>query len=182
MRSDEGDQAQAWAVQYDDGMSLTTASEQIAERLAEAERQRGHRVTIRRLTDVETHPRGTEEPAAPGPVRPAEPFANPRPVSAPEPAPAPELTPAAEPASEAPPPRPARDPEPARVAVPAERRRLLLYVLAAVCVVVAAALAAHWNVLPRVGAGASPAPVGSPLHSPRLLPPLDQPPVTHFGH
>ena len=32
-----------WAVLYDDGMSLTTVSEQIAHTLAEAERQRGRR-------------------------------------------------------------------------------------------------------------------------------------------
>ena len=40
-----------WAVLYDDGTSLTTVSEPIARGLAEAERQRGHRVTIRRLDD-----------------------------------------------------------------------------------------------------------------------------------
>ncbi len=40
-----------WAVLYDDGTSLTTVSEPIARSLAEAERQRGHRVTIRRLED-----------------------------------------------------------------------------------------------------------------------------------
>ena len=40
-----------WAVLYDDGTSLTTVSEPIARSLAEAERQRGHRVTIRRLDD-----------------------------------------------------------------------------------------------------------------------------------
>jgi hypothetical protein len=39
------------AVLYDDGTSLTTASEPIARCLAEAERQRGHRVTIRHLDD-----------------------------------------------------------------------------------------------------------------------------------
>ena len=65
---------------------------------------------------------------------------------------------------------------------PAGRRRLLFYVLAAACILVAAALADHWNVLPRVGAGTSPAPVGSVLHGPPLLPPLGQPPVMHFGH
>jgi hypothetical protein len=66
-----------WVVLYDDGTSLTTASERIACSLAEAERQRGRRVTVRRLDDVETHPRGTEKPARPpgrargdGPVRP----------------------------------------------------------------------------------------------------------------
>ena len=66
-----------WAVLYDDGMSLTTASERIARSLAEAERQRGGRVTVRRLDDVQTHPPGAEKPACPpgrahgvGPVRP----------------------------------------------------------------------------------------------------------------
>jgi len=52
-----------WAVLYDDGTSLTTASERIARSLAEAEHQRGRRVTVRCLDDVKTHPRGTEEPA-----------------------------------------------------------------------------------------------------------------------
>ena len=78
MRSDGGDEAcQMWVVLYDDGTSLTTASERIACSLAEAERQRGRRVTVRRLDDVETHPRGTEKPVRPpgrargdGPVRP----------------------------------------------------------------------------------------------------------------
>ena len=66
-----------WAVVYDDGMSLITASERIARSLAEAERQRGRCVTVRRLDDVETHPGGVEKPARPpgrargdGPVRP----------------------------------------------------------------------------------------------------------------
>ena len=102
-----------WAVVYDDGMSLTTASERIARSLAEAERQRGRRVTVRRLEDVETHPRGTEKPARPPgrargdgpvrprgadsvpepePIRPAERFARLRPISEPEPVPAPDLT------------------------------------------------------------------------------------------
>jgi len=77
MRSDGGDEAQMWAVLYDDGMSLTTASERIARSLAEAERQRGRRVAVRRLDDAETDPRGVEKPARPpgrargeGPVRP----------------------------------------------------------------------------------------------------------------
>ena len=48
-----------WAVLYDDGTSLTTVSEPIARSLAEAERQRGHRVTIRRLDD---DPDGAPEP------------------------------------------------------------------------------------------------------------------------
>jgi hypothetical protein len=66
-----------WLVLYDDGMSLTTASEQFARSLAEAERQRGRRVTVRPLDDAETHLRGAGKPAAPpgrargdGPVRP----------------------------------------------------------------------------------------------------------------
>jgi hypothetical protein len=66
-----------WAVLYDDGMSLTTASERIARSLAEAERQRGRHVTVRRLDDVETHPGGMDKLARPpgrargdGPVRP----------------------------------------------------------------------------------------------------------------
>ena len=40
-----------WAVLYDDGTSLTTVSEPIAHSLAEAERQRGRHVTVRRLDD-----------------------------------------------------------------------------------------------------------------------------------
>jgi outer membrane biosynthesis protein TonB len=198
VRSDEGDDAQAWAVQYDDGMSLTTASEQVAHRLAEAERQRGHRVTVRRLDDTETRPEGAGKPVVPEPARAAEPFESPGLTSEPEPAPAPEPAavaepepapaperepaPVPEPTGQAAPPGLTREPEPARVAMAAGRRRLLLYVLAAVCIVVAAALADHWNVLPRVGAGTSPAQVGRLLHGPRLLPPLDQPPVMHFGH
>jgi outer membrane biosynthesis protein TonB len=204
VRSDEGDDAQAWAVQYDDGMSLTTASEQIAHGLAEAERQRGHRVTVRRLDDTEAHPQGAGQPVVPVPAWAAEPFESPEPASEPEPAPVPEPAavaepepapapapaavaepepaPVPEPTGQAAPPGLTREPEPARVAMPAGRRRLLLYVLAAVCIVIAAALADYWNVLPRVGAGTSPAQVGSVLHGPRLLPPLGQPPVMHFGH
>ena len=201
MRSDEGDEAQVWAVQYDDGMSLTTASERVAHGLAEAERQRGHRVTVRRLNGTETYPRAAERAAEPEPAAPADRFVSPGPVREREPAPAPEPEPAPapepvseygpasapepapvpEPAGEAAPPEPAREPEPVRAVTPAGRRRLLLYVLAAACIVVAAALADHWNVLPRVGAGPSPAQVGSLLHGPRLLPPLGQPPVMHFG-
>ncbi len=178
MRSDEGDRAQAWAVQYYDGMSLTTASEQVAQRLAEAERQRGHRVTVRRLDGTETHPQGTGRPVVPEPVRKPEPPPAPEPAGEAEPAPVPEPVPVPGPA---PVPELAPAPEPARAVTPAGRRRLLLYVLAAVCIVVAAALADHWNVLPRVGAGPSPARVGSPLHGPQLLSPLGQPPVMHFG-
>ena len=77
VRGDGGDEAQMWAVLYDDGMSLTTASERIARSLAEAERQRGRRVAVRRLDDAETDPRGVEKPVRPpgrargeGPVRP----------------------------------------------------------------------------------------------------------------
>jgi hypothetical protein len=96
-----------WAVLYDDGMSLTTTSERIAHSLAEAERQRGHRVTVRRLDDAETHLRGAAKSARPPggvrgagpvrpepePIRPAERFARPQPISEPEPAPAPEPEP-----------------------------------------------------------------------------------------
>jgi hypothetical protein len=78
-----------WAVLYDDGMSLTTASERIARILAEAERQRGRPVTVRRLDEVKTHPRGVDKPAC----RPAERFARPKPISEPEPPPAPEPEP-----------------------------------------------------------------------------------------
>ena len=78
-----------WAVLYDDGTSLTTVSEPIARSLAEAERQRGHRVTIRRLDDgADTAP----EPE-PEPIRLAEPFARPEPISEPSPTPHPSLTP-----------------------------------------------------------------------------------------
>ena len=236
MRSDGGDEAQMWAVVYDDGMSLTTASERIARSLAEAERQRGRRATVRRLDDVETHPRGVDKPAC----RPAERFARPKPISEPEPPPAPEPGPpesleptrtpeqpeplpasepasegrppepvpaaeltqvlgptqavgptqaaepasVSEPASEASPPELTRDPEPARAAAPARRRRLLLYALAAACIVVAAALVDHWGVLPRVGAHASSSTtqVGGPAHRSQLLPPLDQPSVMHFSN
>jgi hypothetical protein len=80
--------------------------------------------------------------------------------------------------------RPAREPEPARAARPARGRRLLLYALAAASIVVAAALADHWDALPRVGAttSSSPAQVSSPPHRPQLIPPLDQPPVMHFSN
>jgi hypothetical protein len=84
-----------WAVLYDDGMSLTTASEPIARSLAEAERQRGHRVTIRRLDDdADGAPESEPEPE-------------------PEPAPAPELTRAPEPAQTV---EPTPAPEPAQEA------------------------------------------------------------------
>jgi hypothetical protein len=77
----------------------------------------------------------------------------------------------------------AAEPSTARAARPAIRRRLLRYALAAASIVVAAALADHWNVLPRVGAttSSSSAQVGGPSQHPQLLPPLDQPPVMHFN-
>jgi hypothetical protein len=89
-----------------------------------------------------------------------------------------------EPAGEASPPELTREPEPARAATPARRRRLLLYALAAASIVVAAALVDHWGVLPSLGANTSSSAtqVGGPPHRPQLLPPLDQPPVMHFGH
>jgi hypothetical protein len=181
-----------WAVLYDDGTSLTTASEPIARSLAEAERQRGHRVTIRRLDD------DADRVPEPEPVRRAEPSARPELISEPEQAPAALPAPAAEPTQAsrpaqtveparagepAPMPRPARAPEPARAARPTRGRRLLLYALAAASIVVAAALADHWDALPRVGAttSSSPAQVSGPAHRAQLLPPLDQPPVMHFS-
>ena len=192
-----------WAVLYDDGTSLTTVSEPIARSLAEAERQRGHRVTIRRLDDDAD---GAPEPEPePEPIRRAERFARPEPISEPEPAPAPELIRAPEPAQKveptlapepvqivepaqtvepAPVPTPIREPEPARAARPARGRRLLLYALAAGCIVVAAAMADHWDALPRVGAttSSSPAQVGGSPPRSQLIPPLDQPPVMHFSN
>jgi outer membrane biosynthesis protein TonB len=199
-----------WAVLYDDGTSLTTVSEPIARSLAEAERQRGHRVTIRRLDD---DPESAPEPE---PIRRAERFARPEPISEPEPAPAPEPVQTVEPVQKvepaqtveptlapepaqtvepaqivepaqavepAPVPTPDREPEPGRAVRPARGRRLLLYALSAGCIVVAAAMADHWDALPRVGAttSSSPAQVSSPSR-PQLLPPLDQPPVMHFGN
>ena len=198
-----------WAVLYDDGTSLTTVSEPIARSLAEAERERGHRVTIRRLDDdADSAP----EPE-PEPVRPPERYARPEPISEPEPAPAPEQALAPEPApapeppapapepaqasgpaptmeparagEPAPVPTPTREPEPAlRAARPTRGRRLLLYAFAAGCIVVAAATADHWNALPRVGAttSSSPAQVGGPAHRPQLIPPLGQPAVMHFSN
>ena len=196
MRSEGGGEGQVWAVQYDDGMSLTTASEQIARTLAEAERQQGRHVTVRRLDDAEAQPRDVEKPARPGPKPISEPgpASAPEPARAPEPAPAPEpaqaqepvqaaeLASAPEPASEALP--PAREPEPARAPTPIRRRRLLLYALAAVSIVVAAALVGHWGVLPRVGANTSSGAtqVGGTSHGSQLLPPLEQPPVMHFSN
>ena len=198
-----------WAVLYDDGTSLTTASEPIARSLAEAERQRGHRVTIRRLDDDADG--ALELELEPEPIRQAEPFERPEPISGPEPPPAPEPAAAPEPALAPEPARaaepvqkvepglapeparvvepvqkvePALAPEPARAAGPSRGRRLLLYALAAACIVVAAALADHWNALPRVGAttSSSPAQVSGPPHRPQLVPPLGQPPVMHFSN
>jgi outer membrane biosynthesis protein TonB len=182
-----------WAVLYDDGTSLTTVSEPIARSLAEAERQRGHRATVQRVDDI------ADSAPEPEPTHQAERFARPEPISEPAPAPAPEPDPAPEPTQfsgptqtvepaqaeePAPVPEPAREPEPGRAARPARGRRLLLYALAAACIVVAAALADHWNALPRVGAttSSSPAQVSGPPHRQQLLPPLDQPPVMHFSN
>src|SRR5213082_701703 len=73
---DGGGRGQMWAVLYDDGTSLTTASEPIAHSLAEAERQRGHRVTVRFLDAAadsvpENQPRCPNRAANPSrPVRP----------------------------------------------------------------------------------------------------------------
>jgi ferric-dicitrate binding protein FerR (iron transport regulator) len=169
VRSDGGDKGQTWAVLYDDGMSLTTASERVARSLAEAEHRRGHRVTVRLLDDAETRPRDAEKP-----------ISEPGPAPAPEPARVSGPPQAVEPAQAA---EPAPVPEPARAPAPAGRRRLLVYALAAVCIVVAAALAAHWGVLPRVGAdtGSSPTQVSGSPHRPQLIPPLNQPPVMHFS-
>lgn len=199
-----------WAVLYDDGTSLTTVSEPIAHSLAEAERQRGRRVTVRRLDD--------DVDGEPEPIRPAGRMATPEPISEPEPALEPGPTPAAEPApanepaltlepirfsgppqavetaqarepasmpesaSQAAQPVPTREPEPARAARPT-RRRLLLYALTAAIILVAAALADHWSVLPKVGAttSSSPTQIGGSPYRPQLLPPLDQPSVVHFS-
>jgi len=186
-----------WAVLYDDGTSLTTVSEPIARSLAEAERQRGHRVTIRRLDDdaegaPEPEPEPEPAPApelirAPEPVQTVEPALAPEPAQTVEPAQIVEPAQTVEPARAAVPvpvPTLAREPEPARAARPARGRRLLLYALAAGCIVVAAAMADHWDVLPRVGAttSSSPAQVGSSPHRSQLIPPLDQPPVMHFSN
>jgi hypothetical protein len=187
-----------WAVLYDDGTSLTTVSEPIARSLAEAERQRGHRATIRRLDDdADTAP--DPEPApestpAPELTRAPEPVQAVEPVQAAEPAQAVERARVPKPAREpepAPVPKPAREPERAREPEPEDRaarpgsgRRLLLYALAAASIVVAAALADHWDALPRVGAttSSSPAQVSGPPHRPQLVPPLGQPPVMQFSN
>jgi hypothetical protein len=171
-----------WAVLYDDGTSLTTVSEPIARSLAEAERQRGHRVTIRRLDDDADS--ASEPEPEPEPAPASELTRAPEPTQTVEPTPAPEPV---EPALAVEPalvPRPAREPEPARAVRPARGRRLLLYALAACSIVVAAALADHWGVLPRVGAttSSSPAQVGGPPPRSQLIPPLGQPPVMHFSN
>lgn len=187
-----------WALLYDDGTSLTTVSERIAHSLAEAELRRGRSVTVRRVDDVETPPRGAEEPARPsgddpaGPGDTGEPVA-PEPdtdtatVSAdsepePEPEPVPELTAGPEPAQVSV--EPTQTAEPASVPGSARRRRLLFYALAIASIVIAAALIDHSGVLPRVGANTSSSPtqVGGFPYGPQLLPPLDQPPVMHFSN
>jgi len=174
-----------WAVLYDDGTSLTTVSEPIARSLAEAERQRGHRVTIRRLDDDADgvpEPEPEPEPApAPELIRAPEPAQKVEPTLAPEPV---QIVEPAQTVEPAPVPTPIREPEPARAARPARGRRLLLYALAAGCIVVAAAMADHWNALPRVGAttSSSPAQVGRSPDRSQLIPPLDQPPVMHFSN
>ena len=174
-----------WAVLYDDGTSLTTVSEPIARSLAEAERQRGHRVTIRRLDDDADgvpEPEPEPEPApAPELIRAPEPAQKVEPTLAPEPV---QIVEPAQTVEPAPVPTPIREPEPSRAARPARGRRLLLYALAAGCIVVAAAMADHWNALPRVGAttSSSPAQVGRSPHRSQLIPPLDQPPVMHFSN
>ena len=171
-------EGQMWAVLYDDGMSVTTASKRVARSLAEAERQRGRRVTVRRMDDVETHPRGVQKPARPperargeGPVRPS---------GTDEPS-APGPSRAVGGADSAPEPTAVRRLNENRTR---PRRRLLLYALAAASIVVAAALVDHWGVLPRVGAntGSSPTQVGGQPQRPQLLPPLDQTPVMHFSN
>ncbi len=188
-----------WAVLYDDGMSLTCATEQIARILAEAERERGRHVTVQRLDDADSvpEPEPIREPEPVQAVEPASapepasevspPTREPEPASAVEPAPAVEPVQAVEPASA---PEPAREasppthvPEPARAPTLARRRRLLIYALAAAAIVVAAVLAGRWGVLPSVGANTSSGPtqVGGPDYHPQLLPPLNQPPVTHFS-
>jgi len=174
-----------WAVLYDDGTSLTTVSEPIARSLAEAERQRGHRVTIRRLDDDADgvpEPEPEPEPApAPELIRAPEPAQKVEPTLAPEPV---QIVEPAQTVEPAPVPTPIREPEPARAARPARGRRLLLYALAAGCIVVAAAMADHWDALPRVGAttNSGPAQVGRSPQRSQLIPPLDQPPVMHFSN
>ena len=152
-------EGQRWTVLYANGMSVTTASEQIADSLAEAERQHGRRVTVRRLDDVKTRPRVVENPSVPGSRR------------------------AVGGADSEPEPAAVRYLNEIRTR---RHSRLLLYALVAACIVVAAALVDHWGVLPRVGANTSPrsslTQVGGPPQRPQLLPPLGQPPVMHFSN
>ena len=187
VRTGRRGRGQMWAVLYDDGTSLTTVSEPIARSLAEAERQRGHRATVQRVDDI------ADSAPEPEPTHQAERFAKPEPISEPAPALAPEPDSAPEPTRFSGPAQtvepaqaeePAPVPQPARAARPARGRRLLLYALAAASIVVAAALADHSHVLPRVGAttSSSPAQVSGPPHRQQLLPPLDQPPVMHFSN
>src|SRR5689334_12505687 len=171
-------------------MSLTTVSEPIARTLAEHQRQRGHSVTIRRLDDDADGAQAPEPEPAPAPERaPApEPARAPAPTRALEPTQKVEPTPTLQPTQKVEPtptPEPAQavelapvlkaahEPEPARAARPARGRRLLLYGFAAGCIVVAAAMADHWDVLPRMGAttSSSPAQVGGPPHHSQLIPP-----------
>jgi ferric-dicitrate binding protein FerR (iron transport regulator) len=161
---------QLWAVLYENGMSLTTASEETAQRLAQAEYRHGRLVTVRRLDDVEAHPRSAEKTQS---------------VQAMEPVPAEEPASLPEPVSEASLAEFTLELQPARAPVSARRRRLLLYLLAAAVIIAAAALADHWDVLPRLGASTStstgPRQVSGRPRPPQLLPPLEQPPVMHFG-
>lgn len=167
-----------WAVLYENGMSLTTASEETAQSLAQAEYRRGRLVTVRRLDDAEEHPRSTEK---------AQPVQVMEPVPAEEPAAVPEPVSEASLADFTLELQPARAPVPTSAPVSARRRRLLLYALAAVVIIVAAALADHWDVLPRLGASTSSSTssgarqVSGRPRPPQLLPPLEQPPVMHFG-
>jgi len=159
-------------------MSLTTASEWAARSLAGAERQRGRRVKVRRLDDVHTHPRGAEKPAGPpGRTRGEGPVS----ASGTDEPSVPGPSRAVGGADSAPEPTAVRRLDENRTR---PRRRLLLYALAAVSIVVAAALVDHWGVLPRVGANTSSSPtqVGGQPQRPQLLPPLDQTPVTHFSN
>jgi hypothetical protein len=159
-----------WAVLYENGMSLTTASEETARRLAQAEYRRGRLVTVRRLDDADAQPRSAEK-AQPvqvmEPVRAEEPAAVPEPVSEVSLA---DFT---------------LELQPARAPVPTSAP--VLYALAAAVIVVAAALADHWGVLPRLGASTSSSTSSGPRQAsghprpPQLLPPLEQPPVMHFG-
>ena len=86
-----------WAVLYDDGTSLTTVSEPIAHSLAEAERQRGRHVTVRRLDDDADSVPESELTRPAGRLARPEPISEPEPVLEPEPTAAAEPTPAPEP-------------------------------------------------------------------------------------